>query len=54
MKKYEVEYTATFYAFFDDSDIPSGKTAEEYAESLWADWEIDLDGHETKIDEVQQ
>ena len=47
-KTYEFMAEIEAYIVFDESDIPKGKTAEEYAEALYCEGDWQIDGHDIK------
>ena len=50
-KTYEYNVEVEAYIVFDESDIPEGKTPEEYAEALYCDGEVQTTGH--SIEEIK-
>ena len=54
MKKYIATYTVTYTAEFDDQENAMGFDPIEHAEQLYEDFEIDLDEHETKVEEIRE
>ena len=54
MKKYIATYTVTYTAEFDDQENARGFDPIEHAEQLYEDFEIDLDEHETKVEEIRE
>ena len=55
MKKYIATYTVTYTAEFNDSDYENGITDPfQYAEARLADGDLDIEAHETKVEEIRE
>jgi len=52
MKTYQVRQERIYMDEFDESDIPEGVSADEYAESRYRDGMGDLEDHKLAIEEV--
>jgi rubrerythrin len=54
MKKYIATYTVTYTAEFNDEEYAKAIDPIEHAEHLFKDCEVNLEGHEIKVEEIRE